>query len=112
MEDTRKEMERIQRGLLTDEETAMSLDEILADEELNALLNEKPAEPAFDDPEKIHDPREPLVYNNFANDYGAPPVSDSKKRRDDSVVVGLMITASVLSLGIIGILSYWLTVLL
>lgn len=111
MEDTRKELERIQRGLLSEEEESLSLDDILADEELNALLQER-TEPAFDDPEKIHDPKEPMVYNNYANDYGTPPAEDRRKKKNDRVIVGLMITASVLCVGIIGILGYWLNVLL
>ena len=90
-----------------------SLDELLDDSELSDLLREEP-EPAFDDPEKIHDPKEPLVYQNFANDYGAQEKDEAArlKEKDERIVMGLMILASALSLGIIGVMGYWLTVLL
>ena len=109
MEDTRKELERIQQELLKEEKT---IDTILEDEELNALLEER-SQPAFDDPEKIHDPEEPMVYQNFANDYGATRVKrKDNKTGDEKVILGLMITACALCLGIICVLGYWLGVLL
>lgn len=104
MEDARKE-------LLSDDKVSMSLDEILADAELSALL-EEPKAPAFEDPDRIHDNGKTVAYNNFANHYGAPRKNDCKTQKNDRVIIGLMITASVLCLGIIGILSYWLSVLL
>ncbi len=101
MDNTRDELDRIQRELLAEE---TSLDDILNDQELNALLN-TPAKP------------EPV--RNFANGYGKPEVDSrrlayqkSKKKHDDKVIVTLMATACGLSLGIIGLLAYWLTVLL
>lgn len=111
MENTNKELERIQNELLAEEDA--SLDDILADAELNDLLQEEP-EPAFDDPEKIHDPKDPLVYQNYANDYGAQEQEAAAeiRKKDDTVIVALMITASALCLGILGILGYWLSVLL
>ena len=111
MQNTNKELERIQNELLAEED--ISLDDLLADAELNDLLSE-PAIPAFDDPDKIHDPAQPLVYQNYANDYGAQEQeADAQlRKKDDTVVMALMITASVLCLGILGILGYWLNVLL
>ena len=45
-------------------------------------------------------------------EYGeAEPAEDEDletKKRDDKILVGLMITASVLCLGILGVLGYWL----
>ena len=107
MEDTKKELERIQAQLLKDEEDA-ELDRLLSED----TLEDAPTGPAFDDPEQIHDPEQPLVYNNFANDYGAPKRDERKKQRDDKVILGLLVTACVLCLGIIGVLAYWLGVLL
>ena len=106
-----KELERIQNELLADED--ITLDDILADAELNDLLQETP-EPAFDDPEKIHDPKDPLVYQNFANDYGAQEQEAAAeiRKKDDNILMALMITASALCLGILGLLGYWLGVLL
>ena len=107
MEDTNKELERLQRELLAEESD--DLDELLAD-----FLDEPT--PAFDDPEKIYEPEEPMVYCNYSNDYGkdlkefAENGGDmkKKKKKDDKVLIGLMITASVLCLGILGVLIYWL----
>ena len=131
-----KELERIQKELLAEEmpaaqddaildeflneempellsEEELSLDELLEDEELNQLLREEP-EPAFDDPEKIHDPKEPLVYHNFATEQSAQEKSDAEliREKDERVVMALMIVASVLCLGIIGVLGYWMGILL
>ena len=115
-----KELERIQKELLAEEEIMnellteedVSLEELLEDEELNELLRVD-AEPAFDDPVKIHEPKKPLVYQNFANDYGAPkrdPAAEIREK-DQRTVMILMIIASLLSLGIIGILGYWISFL-
>ena len=106
-----KELERIQNELLAEED--VTLDDLLADAELNELLQEEPT-PAFDDPDRIHDPREPLVYHNYANDYGAQEqqAAAELRRKDDKTVIGLLITACALCLGIVGLLGYWLAVLL
>lgn len=109
MDERNEELERIQKELLAEEDT-VSLEDILEDEELNALLNEKP-EPAFDDPEQITEPEGEMPYNNFANGYGEPARQEQQAAQRDKVLMGLMIAASALSLGIIGILIYWLTVL-
>ena len=112
MDDKQKELERIQKALLAEEED-QPLEDILNDEELNALLNDEPA-PAFDDPEEIRDPKR-QGYQNFANNYGNDPKEETEEDRkalNEKVILGLMITASVLCLGIIGVLGYWLGVLL
>ncbi len=105
MEDTRKELESMEKVLFREE--TVSLDELLNDRELQELLGEKPAEK----------PAEQLVYQNFANGYGAgvqpqTPAAPQRSKRDDRIIVALMSTASVLCLDIIGVLAYWLTVLL
>ena len=129
MDDRNEELERIQKELLAEEvtqdlpveeilketqpaEEELSVDDILADEELNALLGD-PAEPAFDDPDEIRDPEGEMQYNNFANDYGREEkeAAEAQAKKNDRILVGLMITACVLSLGIIGLLIYWLTML-
>lgn len=104
-----KELERIQNELLAEE---LSLDELLADEELNELLAEPAYEPgpAFDDPDRIHEPKEPLIYRNYATQEQQAAATIRKK--NDHTVIGLLITACCLCLGIIGLLGYWLTVLL
>jgi hypothetical protein len=108
MDDTQKELERLTQELLEGEE----LDEAL----LADLLKEEPT-PAFDTPETIHTPQEPLVYRNYSNNYGQnppkkrPSKQELQKKKDEKVVLGLMIAACVLSAGIIGILLHWLEVL-
>lgn len=113
MNERNKELERIQRELLAEEETAaLSVDDILADAQLAALLDDK-NEPAFDDPEEIREPEGGVQYNNFANDYGLEEqeAQAAKSKRDEKLLIGLMIAACVLSLGIIGVLIFWLNLL-
>ena len=91
MDEKEKELERIQKALMDGEST-----------------------PAFDDPEEIREPRH-RGYQNFANNYGNDPKEETEEDRkalNEKVILGLMITASVLCLGIIGVLGYWLGVLL
>lgn len=117
MDERNEELERIQRELLAEEDIPTvaegpSVDDILADEELNALLDDKPV-PAFEDPEKIHEPEGRMQYNNFANDYGREELEDETAvaQKKDKIQIALMLTACVLCLGIIGVLIYWLNIL-
>ena len=121
MKDTNEELERLERELLA--EDPVDVADVLSQEEADVLLDELIAAetgPAFDDPDKIHEPEEPMVYCNYSNDYGRDlqefaedsGVEDAKKKRQETVVLGLMITASCLSLGIIGVLCYWLAAFL
>ena len=113
MNDTMKELERIQEELLEEEEVeSLSVDDILSDEKLNALLYGQPT-PAFEDPNLIHTPENGMVYHNFANDYGNDEAEAQKaQEEDDKVLIGLMLAACGLCLGIIGVLGYWLAVIL
>ncbi len=101
MEDTNQELERLEKELL-------AVEDPLADEELFALLNDEPA-PAFDAPEDIQEAQEP-AYRNYSNNYGQTPgeASEVTASKDDKVVIGLLITASALCLGILGVLVYWM----
>ena len=91
---------------------------------------EKPI-PAFEDPDRIVDPKGPVVYCNFANDYGKdlgealkeeqpePPPAPRPRRsaavrakRDEKIIIGLMLAVSVLCVGILGVFIYWLETLL
>ena len=123
MGDTREELERLEQELLAEEQ--IDLDDLIrevkaeSDEDDifldDAMLREvlpEDAAPAFEDPDKIREPEE-LIYTNFANDYGKEMQEEAeeemaKKAAEDRLHIILMITASVLSLGIIGILVYWL----
>ncbi len=110
-DDTRQELERIEKELLAQErETEELPEELFQDDE---LLREVLAEPAFEDADEIRDPEEPLVYSNFANDYGRDAQEESAPKepisKDDKINIGLMIGASALALGIIIVMIYWLT---
>lgn len=91
-------LERLQKELLAAEPE----EDILEDD---MFLSE----PAFEDPDAIGDPEEPDIYRNFSNDYGRNMQEDKKSMsRGDKLDMGLMIAISVLSLGIVGVLAYWL----
>ena len=111
-DDTKRELERLERELLAQEEAEQTEDELLND--IKSMLGDDVApEPAFDDPQTIHDPKEPLVYCNYSNDYGRDlqefaDSGDAPEKKTDKVTLGLLITACCLTAGIIGILIYWL----
>ena len=120
MKDTQEELDRLEQELLKDQQIDPEfLSELLEDPE------ETP-EPAFDDPDTIYDPEEPMVYCNYSNDYGgdagaenqekpAPDgqaVSKEKVTKDNHIIMGLMIAVSALCAGIIGVLIYWMVVFL
>lgn len=106
-DETREELERIEKELLAQEPQE---EDILDDE----LIREVLAEPAFEDMDEIKDPEEPLVYCNYSNDYGrdfeknAAPDTKENLSKSDKVDIGLMIASSALALGIIFVMIYWL----
>lgn len=172
MEDTKKELERLQKALLADEtmvgeDLTEDLPDDLVDgmddaaaahllEELSQAVeesiqeNDAPAEqtpsvtdetllvddamldallaevngPDFDNADAMGVSDETMVFHNFSNDYGKDldgygepqpeeaPVDEQTKKRDDKIVIGLMIAACALCLGILGLLIYWLVALL
>ena len=111
-DDTKRELERLERELLAQEDAGLTDDELLDD--IKSMLGEgEPAEPAFDDPQTIHDPKGPMVYCNYSNDYGRDlqefaDNGELPEKKTDKVTLGLLITACCLTAGIIGILIYWL----
>ena len=112
MDETKKELRRLEKELMAEQPHEDDLDVILNDELLREIMAED-AKPAFEDPQKIHEPAEPMVYRNFSNDYGkdlekkAGETEMAKKKKNDKLLIGLMITACALCLGIMGILIYW-----
>jgi hypothetical protein len=115
MRDTQEELERLEKALLNDETTVIETppEDLLDPEFLKGVFTE----PAFEDPDVIKDPEEPLVYRNFSNAYGTEPTEKPEapaagSAKDDRITMGLMITASCLCLGIIGVMVYWLTTFL
>ncbi|MBE6975042.1 MAG: hypothetical protein E7436_06090 [Ruminococcaceae bacterium] len=102
MDDQQKELERLQKALLAEED----------DRDPDTVTGRRP-KPAFDDPEEIRDPQR-RGYRNYANNYGRtdpPPKAEEKTGSNDKLVLGLMVAASALCLGIIAVLIYWLGVL-
>ena len=105
MENTNEELERIEKELLAEE--PQDLDKLMKE------FLEEPT-PAFDDPDKTEIPDEPVVYCNYSNDYGKdlqPEAEDEalkKKKKDDKIIITLLAVAAGLSVGIIGVLVYWL----
>ena len=67
-------------------------------------------QPAFDNPEAIHTPEKPMVYHNYANNYGKPATAKPASRKD-RLQIGLMIAGCMLCLGLAGVLGYFLAVL-
>lgn len=113
MRDTQEELQRLENELLSDEmkENETPEEDLLDPEFLKGVFTE----PAFEDPDVIKDPEEPLVYRNFSNDYGngaEPEAAPGDTKKADRIDMGLMITASCLCLGIIGVMIYWLTAFL
>ena len=115
-EDTKRELERLERELQAREEKE-SEDALLDD--IKSMLDEpeETVAPAFDDPQTIHEPDTPMVYCNYSNDYGREletfaDTGEAPKKKTDKVSLGLMITACLLTLGIVGVLVYWLVALL
>ena len=168
MEDTKKELERLQKALLADETmVGEDLTEDLPDdlvegmddaaaahllEELSQEIEEAPQEPEsqeapsvtdetllvddamldallaevnspdFDDPDTMGVSDETMVFHNFSNGYGEDldgygepeqeEPNEETKKRDDKIVIGLMIAGCALCLGILGVLIYWLVAFL
>ena len=114
MDDRQKELERIEEALL---------EELLREEEEEEKEEKKETPiPAFENPDEIRDPEEPLVYCNFSNDYGKELEQENqkrheqaalrKKKKNDKVIIGLMLAVSVLCVGILGVFIYWLETLM
>ena len=106
MENTNEELKRIEEELLAEE--PQDIDKLMKE------FLEEP-EPAFDDPDKTEIPDEPVAYCNYSNDYGKDlqPEADEdaalkKKKKDDNTIITLLAIAAGLSVGIIGVLVYWL----
>jgi len=110
LEDAKKALDRLQQELLSEES-----------DRLDALLEDFLEEPmpAFEDPDATAISDQKVDYCNYANDYGSQsrkPVqtrmANRKKKKDDRTIVALMVIASLECVGILGVLIYWLRILL
>lgn len=130
------ELEALEQILASDEEPLVYSNFDVEPELLDSLASEELPKkeeptPAFEDPDRILDPKEPLVYCNFSNDYGKeleealkeeqpepapepPPrqAAAGKAKKDEKIIIGLMLAVSVLCVGILGVFIYWLETLL
>lgn len=134
-DDTREELERIEKELLSvapTEDTVvihMPLEEVsLPEEEVpeevsedasleeileDGLVKDILSQPSFEDGEQVRDAQEPEIFRNFSNGYGRDLQQtqsgepEETTSREDKINIGLMIAASALCLGIIGVMIYW-----
>ena len=135
-EELKRALEEIEKDFLEDEPQNVNIDKPpMEEDEFDALLakilaeNDEPSsryrdgEPAFEDPDKLDIPDQPVAYYNYSNDYGnkqrqhqpAYKEDDMAKKRarrqakkNDKWSVILMGIASALCVGIIAVLVYWL----
>ena len=109
MEDTREELNRLEQELLSQEQND---DNELLDELIREVKEESADDDIFLDDALLREVLEPeeLIYSNYANDYGKDLEDEAQEQKahEDKLQIILMIAASALSLGIIGILIYWL----
>ena len=111
MKDKQEELDRLEQELLAEE--PQPEEEIQSDEELLEEILEELSEA-----EETQEPSEAEAYSNYENDYDAQLQDFAEtgevepEKKNDKLIIGLMITASVLCMGIIGILVYWLNAFL
>lgn len=83
--------------------------------ELQDILGDEPTEetgPAFDDPEKIHTPEQPMVYCNYSNDYGndlqefADNGGQTPQQNKSQIILALVLAVSGLIFLAVGLLMY------
>ncbi len=103
MRDPNQDLDWLSLELLEEEDepqdqSGFEFEDDLLDAELYALLREDPV------PEEEYDD-EPEDYDGYADDE-EEPAEDAPRR--DRTIIGLMITASILCAGIVGMLVYWL----
>ena len=114
MKDTQEELERLEQELLADE-TQQEEETANSDEALLEEIIAEYGEPVGADSALQEDA---VVYSNYTSDYGedlqnfAETGETAPEKKDDKLIIGLMITASILCAGIIGILIYWLNAFL
>lgn len=100
--DTQAELDRLEREIWREDK---DLSDILADDvlkDLDEILEQEAAEKAANQPaapEHIEDEED---YDDYEDEEDYP---DEKK---DGLTIGLLITASALCVGIIGVMIYWL----
>ena len=96
------------------DETKDLLEEYEKELMAESLREEQEAGPAFEDPDVLEVGPAPEVYSNFANDYGrelqefAENGGEEAETQGDSILTVLMLIATILSLGIIAVMLYWL----
>ena len=100
MKDTPEELNRLEQELLADTEASGEAPAVSDEPQLEEVLEEF-AQPAAEPEDCVQEPQ-------IANE----PAEAEDRKKNDRVIVGLMIAACVLCAGIIGILVYWLNAFL
>lgn len=133
-EDTKKLLEELEKELQTDDLLTDLPDSLLEEPDeqtVSQVLEQLMAEPAFEDPDQMSVAQGDVdAYHNYSNDYGQEPQAEEDQQvygdagqlpedeeedvatKQEKLQIILMGAASVLSLGIIGVLIYWLEKLL
>ena len=119
-EEPQEDVPQEKKGHKEDEFDAI-LAKILAESEEPASLYSA-AVPAFEDPDKPNISGKPVTYRNYSNAYGnnrkkghfaafeEENMAKKRAKKSDKWLIILMSIASVLCLGIIGVLIYWLKI--
>ena len=110
--ETQAELDRLEREIWNED---IDLTDIMADDvlkDLDALLAQETKEQADQQPEvKEAAPAKPEqknmeVYDDFEDEDEDADLSEEENK--DGLTIGLLITASTLCVGIIGVMIYWL----
>ena len=110
--ETQAELDRLEREIWSEE---IDLTEIMADDvlkDLDALLAQEAAEQVAQQPEVREaapvkaEKNHIEVYDDFEDDEEDDYLPDEESK--DGLTIGLLITASALCVGIIGVMIYWL----
>lgn len=124
-EETKKILEELERELQEDElltDLPGSILEEPDDQSVSQVLDQLMTEPAFEDMDQLSVAQKNVeTYHNYSNDYGQESCAAEEQeygevhmkeniaeRRQDRLMIALMIIASFLSLGIIAVLIYWI----
>ena len=112
-DDPKKELQRLQEQLLQDEEW---FEKEL--ESAKAMIGEGPGKSQAISKQKPRKDAElrrsdPMI-RNYANGYGQkrPPVRNTEVRKPRKGIGGLVVLATLETMGIVGIVAYWMLVLL
>ncbi|MCD7858913.1 MAG: hypothetical protein LUH51_01900 [Firmicutes bacterium] len=129
--DTEDVLKKLERELLAEEEPTADLEAIVREFSGESAPEDsgQAPEPAFEDPEQIHELEGGEIYRNYSNAYGkrAEPAAENpgeeaaqaapetpasvQSTPEDKLVTALLFSASALCLAASGFLIYWICVI-